>query len=41
MTASLSISLLVNGERVDAVVLPRLNLADFLREHLKLTGTHV
>ena len=41
MTASLSISLLVNGERVDAIVLPRLNLADFLREPLKLTGTHV
>ena len=35
------ISLEVNGERVDAQVLPRLNLADFLREHLKLTGTHV
>jgi len=35
------ISLEVNGERVDAHVLPRLNLADFLREHLKLTGTHV
>ena len=31
----------VNGERVEANVLPRLNLADFLREHLKLTGTHV
>jgi carbon-monoxide dehydrogenase small subunit len=31
----------VNGERVDAHVLPRVNLADFLREHLKLTGTHV
>ncbi|MBR1152699.1 (2Fe-2S)-binding protein [Bradyrhizobium sp. JYMT SZCCT0428] len=31
----------VNGERIDAHVLPRLNLADFLREHLKLTGTHV
>jgi aerobic carbon-monoxide dehydrogenase small subunit len=41
MTAPLSISLHVNGERVDAQVLPRLNLADFLREHLKLTGTHV
>ena len=41
MTVSLSISLLVNGESVDAIVLPRLNLADFLREHLKLTGTHV
>jgi carbon-monoxide dehydrogenase small subunit len=31
----------VNGERVDAQVLPRVNLADFLREHLHLTGTHV
>ena len=31
----------VNGERIEAHVLPRLNLADFLREHLKLTGTHV
>ncbi|HZE55019.1 MAG TPA: (2Fe-2S)-binding protein [Bradyrhizobium sp.] len=41
MTAPLPISLDVNGERVDAQVLPRLNLADFLREHLKLTGTHV
>ena len=41
MTAPVSISLDVNGERVDAFVLPRLNLADFLREHLKLTGTHV
>src|ERR1700747_635888 len=35
------ISLDVNGERVEAQVLPRLNLADFLREHLHLTGTHV
>jgi carbon-monoxide dehydrogenase small subunit len=37
----MQISLDVNGERVDAHVLPRLNLADFLREHLQLTGTHV
>jgi carbon-monoxide dehydrogenase small subunit len=37
----MQISLEVNGERVDAHVLPRLNLADFLREHLQLTGTHV
>jgi carbon-monoxide dehydrogenase small subunit len=36
-----TISLKVNGERVDAHVLPRVNLADFLREHLQLTGTHV
>jgi aerobic carbon-monoxide dehydrogenase small subunit len=35
------ISLDVNGERIDTYVLPRLNLADFLREHLQLTGTHV
>ncbi len=41
MTAPLLLSLEVNGERVDAQVLPRLNLADFLREQLKLTGTHV
>jgi carbon-monoxide dehydrogenase small subunit len=41
VTAPVSISLHLNGERVEAQVLPRLNLADFLREHLKLTGTHV
>ena len=41
MTAPMPIALDVNGERVDAQVLPRLNLADFLREHLRLTGTHV
>jgi carbon-monoxide dehydrogenase small subunit len=41
VTAAAGISLSVNGERVEAHVLPRLNLADFLREHLKLTGTHL
>jgi aerobic carbon-monoxide dehydrogenase small subunit len=41
VTASIPFSLEVNGERVDAHVLPRVNLADFLREHLHLTGTHV
>ena len=41
MTTPHPISLEVNGERVEALVLPRINLADFLREHLKLTGTHV
>ena len=41
MIAAVSILLQVNGERIEAQVLPRLNLADFLREHLKLTGTHV
>lgn len=41
MTTAVAISLVVNGEHVEAIVLPRLNLADFLREQLKLTGTHV
>jgi carbon-monoxide dehydrogenase small subunit len=41
VTAPIPISLDVNGGRVDAQVLPRLNLADFLREQLQLTGTHV
>jgi carbon-monoxide dehydrogenase small subunit len=41
MTNPTPISLTVNGESVSAQVLPRLNLADFLREHLGLTGTHV
>ena len=41
MTAQLPISLEVNGEPVDALVLPRTNHADFLREQLQLTGTHV
>lgn len=41
MTAPIAISLDVNGERFDAHVPPRLNLADFLRDQLQLTGTHV
>lgn len=41
MTAPVPIQLTVNGERVEAQVLPRLNLADFLRDQLGLTGTHV
>ena len=41
MTVPMAISLDINGDRVDAHVPPRLNLADFLREHLHLTGTHV
>ena len=41
MTAAVAISVVVNGEHIEASVLPRLNLADFLREQLKLTGTHV
>ena len=41
MTSAVTVSFNVNGERIEADVLPRLNLSDFLREHLKLTGTHV
>ena len=41
MTAPVTISLLVNGEAVSAPVLPRIHLADFLREQLGLTGTHL
>jgi carbon-monoxide dehydrogenase small subunit len=41
LTPQVQISLEVNGERVDTHVPPRLNLADFLREQLQLTGTHV
>jgi len=41
MTVPMAIALEVNGEHIDAHVLPRVNLADFLREHLQLTGTHV
>jgi aerobic carbon-monoxide dehydrogenase small subunit len=41
ISPDVQLSLSVNGERVDALVPPRLNLADFLREHLHLTGTHV
>jgi carbon-monoxide dehydrogenase small subunit len=41
VTAHVPISLEVNGEPVDALVLPRTNLADFLRDQLQLTGTHV
>ncbi|HEY0526009.1 MAG TPA: 2Fe-2S iron-sulfur cluster-binding protein [Stellaceae bacterium] len=36
-----SISLTVNGDSVDAAVEPRVHLADFLRERLLLTGTHI
>ncbi len=41
MSAAMPILLEINGERVDARVLPRMNLADFLREQIHLTGTHV
>jgi aerobic carbon-monoxide dehydrogenase small subunit len=38
---TLEIALTVNGERVARSVPARLNLADFLRDELQLTGTHV
>jgi len=37
----IQIALTINGERVEASVDPRLSLADFLREKLHLTGTHI
>jgi carbon-monoxide dehydrogenase small subunit len=41
MSVSIAIRLTVNGEATEAQVPSRLNLADFLREQLGLTGTHV
>lgn len=37
----LEVELLVNGKRVRERVSPRMHLADFLRERLRLTGTHL
>jgi carbon-monoxide dehydrogenase small subunit len=36
-----SLALTVNGKAVSAEVEPRMQLADFVRDHLLLTGTHV
>ena len=36
-----TVQLSVNGKAVSAVVEPRTSLADFLRDHLLLTGTHI
>jgi aerobic carbon-monoxide dehydrogenase small subunit len=41
VTSLVGISLTVNGEPVSASVSPRLHLADFVREELGLTGTHI
>ncbi len=35
------IRLVVNGEAVESSVEPRVTLADFLRDELRLTGTHL
>jgi aerobic carbon-monoxide dehydrogenase small subunit len=36
-----AIGLTINGRRLDARVEPRMSLADFLRDQLLLTGTHL
>ena len=36
-----TLSLTVNGKAVTATIDPRTTLVQFLREHLRLTGTHV
>ena len=41
MTPMVRISLTVNGEAVAAMVSPRTHLADFVRDELGLTGTHI
>jgi aerobic carbon-monoxide dehydrogenase small subunit len=35
------VHLTVNGQMQEAVVQPRMTLADYLRDHLHLTGTHL
>ena len=41
MTDKLRVAMTVNGKPVSAELAPRVSLADFLREHLRLTGTHL
>lgn len=41
MTDKRRITVTVNGREVSAEVEPRLTLADFLRDHLDLTGVHL
>lgn len=41
MSARCDIKVSVNGELHETSIEPRLLLADFLREHLNLTGTHI
>jgi carbon-monoxide dehydrogenase small subunit len=38
---NLKVELTINGRKVVADVEPRMHLADFLREHLRLTATHL
>ena len=37
----INLNLTVNGQSIEAAVEPRTHLADFLREHARLTGTHL
>ena len=41
MSTTSTISVIVNGQKFDRTVEGRLTLADFLREELDLTGTHL
>jgi aerobic carbon-monoxide dehydrogenase small subunit len=41
MSAIMSVQFTVNGKTVSVDVEPRLTLADCLRQHLRLTGTHL
>ncbi len=41
MSNKIRIALAVNGQSYDELVEPRTSLADFLRDQLNLTGTHV
>ena len=38
---TVKLSLIVNGKAVEADVDPRTLLVEYIREHLRLTGTHV
>jgi aerobic carbon-monoxide dehydrogenase small subunit len=37
----MQVTLTINGQSVSADVEPRMLLVKFIREHLRLTGTHV
>lgn len=41
MSGEIDITVSVNGETIRRLVEPRLSLADFLRQELQLTGTHL
>jgi carbon-monoxide dehydrogenase small subunit len=41
MPGTIAIEVNVNGKSYESLIEPRLSLADFLRDHLGLTGTHL